>query len=93
LSLIFQALSLWTDTIYVNKNARASGVGKRLLTELISLAKKGGFHTMIAGVDASNNKSIEFHKKFGFSEVGTFNEVGFKFDKWLDLKFLQLLLE
>ncbi len=80
-------------SIYVSKNARASGVGKRLLTELISLARKGGFHTIIAGVDTSNNESLEFHKKFGFKEVGTLNEVGFKFDKWLDLKFLQLLLE
>ena len=80
-------------SIYVDKDSRANGIGKKLLTNLIELAKENGFHTMIAGIDASNEKSIEFHKKFGFVEIGTFKEVGFKFSKWLDLKFLQLLLK
>ncbi|RFC55689.1 GNAT family N-acetyltransferase [Brumimicrobium aurantiacum] len=80
-------------SIYVDKDFRTHGIGKQLLQGLITLAKKGGFHTMIAGVDASNERSIEFHKKFGFTEVGTFKEVGFKFEKWLDLLFMQLLLK
>ena len=79
-------------SIYIEKNFRARGVGKLLLTELIRHARHSGFHTMIAGVDASNGGSIEFHKKFGFREIGTFREVGFKFDTWLDLVFLQLML-
>lgn len=79
-------------SIYVSKNSRSNGIGKQLLTELIFLAKKKGYHTMIAGVDASNDRSFQFHKKFGFVEIGTFKEVGFKFDKWLDLRFLQLYL-
>lgn len=79
-------------SIYIDKNERARGVGKKLMIELIRLAKEGGYHTMIAGVDASNSKSIYFHEKFGFKAVGTFKEVGFKFDKWLDLTFLQLTL-
>lgn len=79
-------------SIYIEKSFRAMGVGKVLLTELIKLAKNNGFHTMIAGIDASNKGSIEFHKKFGFTEVGFFKEVGYKFDKWLDLIFLQLML-
>ena len=80
-------------SIYVHKNARSKGIGKSLLTELIVLAKNGGYHTMIAGVDGSNKGSFEFHKKFGFEEIGTFKEVGFKFAKWLDLRFLQLFLK
>lgn len=80
-------------SIYVDKEFRTHGVGKQLLQELIAIAKQNGLHTMIAGVDASNESSIEFHKKFGFKEVGTFKEVGFKFDKWLDLLFMQLLLK
>ena len=79
-------------SIYIHRNARGMGIGKQLMAELISLARDNGFHTMIAGVDASNQGSIEFHKKFGFSEIGTFKEVGFKFNKWLDLVFLQLFL-
>ena len=66
---------------------------KKLLSRLIELAKEQGFHIMIAGVDGSNDGSFEFHKKFGFKEIGTFKEVGYKFDKWLDLRFLQLFLK
>jgi len=80
-------------SIYVNNNSRGLGIGKQLLTRLIELAKEQEYHTMIAGVDGSNEGSFEFHKKFGFKEIGTFKQVGFKFDKWLDLKFLQLFLK
>ncbi len=48
---------------------------------------------MIAGVDASNEGSVAFHKKLGFVEIGIFKEVGYKFDTWLDLNFMQLLLK
>ena len=80
-------------SIYVRKDHRASGIGQKLMANLIELARLNGFHTMIAGVDGTNEKSIDFHKKFGFTEVGTFKEVGFKFNQWLDLRFLQLILE
>ena len=80
-------------SIYVHRKSRGQGIGKLLLTELINTAKKDGFHTMIAGIDASNEKSILFHKNFGFDEIGTFKEVGYKFDKWLDLTFMQLFLK
>ncbi|MCM5662138.1 GNAT family N-acetyltransferase [Galbibacter mesophilus] len=80
-------------SVYVNKNSRGTGIGKLILSKLIKMAKDGGYHTMIAGVDGSNDRSFEFHKKFGFKEIGTFKEVGYKFDKWLDLRFLQLFLE
>lgn len=79
-------------SIYMQEESRGLGVGKLLMAELIKLAKKNGFHTMIAGVDSTNISSIEFHKKFGFMEVGKFKEVGYKFDRWLDLTFLQLFL-
>ena len=80
-------------SIYVSREARGKGVGKALLTELITLAKANNFHTMIAGVDASNSGSVAFHKKIGFVEIGIFKEVGYKFDTWLDLNFMQLMLK
>jgi phosphinothricin acetyltransferase len=46
---------------------------------------------MIAGIDALNEKSIRLHQQFGFLEVGRLKEVGYKFDKWLDLVFMQLM--
>lgn len=80
-------------SIYIDKDSRGNGIGKQLMSKLIELAKEGGYHTMIAGVDGSNKGSFEFHEKFGFKEIGTFKQVGYKFDKWLDLRFLQLFLE
>ena len=50
-------------------------------------------HTIVAGIDASNDASIRLHQTFGFVEVAHFKEVGFKFGRWLDLKFLQLIAE
>jgi L-amino acid N-acyltransferase len=79
-------------SIYVHKNFQGQGIGKQLLIALIDKAKKNGYHTMIAGIDAANQKSCGFHKKFGFFEVGRFKEVGYKFDRWLDLVFMQLML-
>lgn len=79
-------------SVYVDKDYRSHGIGKLLMAELINLAKKEGYHTMVAGIDTSNKMSVEFHEKFGFREIGVFKEVGYKFDRWLDLIFMQLLL-
>lgn len=80
-------------SIYVAPDLIAKGIGKLLMSELIELAKKQKIHTMIGGIDASNTYSIDFHKKFGFTECGIIREAGFKFDRWLDLQFMQLLLK
>lgn len=64
-----------------------------MLTELIQLAKKQGYHNMIGAIDAENYGSIAFHKRFGFVESGIIKEAGFKFNKWLDLLFMQLILK
>lgn len=80
-------------SVYVHHSQRGKAIGNALLVELIRLAKENGFHTMIAGIDSSNRGSVEFHRKFGFEVVGTFKEVGFKFNKWLDVIFMQLLLK
>lgn len=80
-------------SIYVDKDSRGLGIGKILMTELINLATNEGYHTIIAGIDVSNKKSIEFHENFGFKEIGTFKEIGFKFNRWLDLVFMQLFLD
>lgn len=79
-------------SVYVNPNYQRLGIGKEMLKLLISKAKKEGYHTMIGGIDSMNTQSIELHKKFGFVEVGKIKEVGYKFEKWLDLVFMQLIL-
>jgi phosphinothricin acetyltransferase len=79
-------------SVYVEDEFTGKGIGKLLLSELIQLAKQQGFHVMIGAIDADNKGSIAFHKKFGFVENGIIKEIGFKFGKWLDLLFMQLIL-
>ena len=80
------------NSVYVAAGKRGRGIAKLLLPPLIAAAKELGMHTMVAGIDASNDASIRLHSNFGFEEVAHFKEVGWKFDRWLDLKFLQLIL-
>lgn len=79
-------------SVYVNNDFQGNGIGKLLLEELIQIAKKQKRHTMIAVIDAENQSSVAFHEKFGFSTVGIIKESGYKFDRWLDSVFMQLIL-
>ena len=79
-------------SIYVSKDFRRQGIAKKLLQSLIDTAQKMNVHTIVAGIDSQNGESIHLHKNFGFQEVGQLSEVGYKFDRWLDLKFMQLIL-
>ncbi len=80
-------------SVYVSEKYIGNGIGKVLLTELIELAKAQGLHTMIGVIDSENQGSIAFHEQFGFKTVGIIKESGYKFDRWLDSVFMQLLLE
>lgn len=80
-------------SVYVDEAFIGKGIGGMLLTELIGLAKTDGYHVMVGGIDASNTGSIDFHKRYGFVENGVIKEAGFKFGRWLDLMFMQLILK
>jgi len=80
-------------SIYVDKNYRKKGIGTALLKELIAIATDREYMTLIAGIDAQNEKSIDMHKNFGFVYAGTIKKAGFKFNTWLDLAFYQLELQ
>ena len=80
-------------SIYLNDKSRGIGVGGKLLGSLIQRARESGLHSMIGAIDAANRGSIEFHKKYGFIEKGYLREVGYKFDQWLDVVYMQLILE
>jgi L-amino acid N-acyltransferase YncA len=77
-------------SVYVQKDARGTGTGKRLLKALIDRASFNGIHVMIAGIEAENTASIRLHEKLGFRVVGRFSEVGIKFGRWLDLTCMEL---
>lgn len=79
-------------SIYVADEQRGRGVGRQLLEALIAEARVRGLHVMIGGIDGSNAASIAFHAAFGFEEVGRLREVGWKFERWLDLVYMQKIL-
>ena len=80
------------NSVYVAEEQRGKGIGKLLIAPLIETARAADLHAIIAGIDASNIGSIQLHRSFGFEEVAHFKQVGFKFGRWLDLKFMELLL-
>ncbi|HUB60386.1 MAG TPA: GNAT family N-acetyltransferase [Puia sp.] len=80
------------NSVYVAADQRGKGIARLLMTPLIEAARARGYHAIIASVDAANEASLRLHRSFGFEEVAHFREVGYKFGRWLDLKFLELLL-
>lgn len=79
-------------SVYVAAAARGRGVGRLLLETIVADARARGHHTMIGGVDAANEGSLAFHRAAGFVEAGRMREVGWKFERWLDLIFMQKML-
>lgn len=80
-------------SVYVDTSARRRGIGAALVAALIPRAQQLGKHVMIAGIEAGNTRSIELHAKLGFVETGRLLQVGRKFDRWLDLVFMQRQLD
>src|SRR5262249_18534230 len=80
------------NTVYVRHDAHRSGVGRALLADLIARARAHGHRTIIAGISAEQAASVALHRAAGFTEVARIREVGFKFDQWLDVIFMQLML-
>lgn len=80
-------------SLYVAAEYRGRGIGKTLLQEIVSNARAQDYHVLIGGIDSQNAISIRIHKRFGFEHAGTIRQAGFKFGRWLDLDFYQLILE
>lgn len=80
------------DSVYVRHDMHGQGIGSALLKDLIGRASALNHHTIIAGADGEQTVSIRLHEKFGFERVAHFKRVGYKFDRWLDVVFLQLML-
>jgi L-amino acid N-acyltransferase len=76
-------------TVHVRGDGRGRGTGTLLVQALLARASALGKHMMVGGVDAANAAAIRFHERLGFAQSGHLREVGFKFDRWLDLVFLQ----
>ena len=80
------------SSVYVDGALRGRGVGRRLMRELVEVARSRGFHTMLARIADGHEASIQLHQAAGFSVVGTEREVGRKFGGWLDVVVMQRML-
>jgi phosphinothricin acetyltransferase len=80
-------------SVYVHKSSRGKGIGRTLMHELIGAAEKQSYHVLVGGIETSNTASIAMHEALGFTHAGTIREAGFKFGRWLDLSFYQLILD
>jgi phosphinothricin acetyltransferase len=79
-------------SIYVDAAERGRGIGTALLSALIDRALAAGVHVMVGGIDCQNAGSIRLHERFGFTTTGQLHQVGRKFDRWLDLVYMQRIL-
>jgi L-amino acid N-acyltransferase YncA len=78
------------DSIYVEDGLNRHGIGRALLTELISRCGQGPWRQMLAVIGNSGNEgSIVLHERLGFRQVGTLKSVGFKFGQWVDTVLMQ----
>ena len=81
-------------SVYIHKGYRSKGLSKLMLEWLIKSARENDFHVMMAVIDSENEVSIRLHEKYGFEEVGSMKQLGFKFGRWMTaVKFLQLTFD
>ncbi|KES24065.1 MULTISPECIES: GNAT family N-acetyltransferase [Pseudomonas] len=80
-------------SVYVRADQRGKGVGPQLMQALVDRARAQGLHVMVAAIESGNAASIRLHERLGFATTGQMPQVGQKFGRWLDLTFMQLVLD
>ena len=80
-------------SFYVHHDWHRNGIGRRLLADLIERARGLGHHVLIGGACTEMTASIKLQEAFGFKQAAHYKEIGYKFDRWLDVVYLQLILE
>jgi len=80
-------------SVHVRADRRRCGIGSQLVQALIARAAALGKHVILGGIDADNAASIRMHERLGFERTAHLKQVGWKFDRWLDLVFMQRTLE
>jgi phosphinothricin acetyltransferase len=98
----FASLSPWRDrpaynttvedSVYIHRAHQGKGIGKLLLTELLSVATRHGFHAVLGRIVGGHEASIALHRSLDFEQVGVEREVGRKFGRWLDVVLMEKLL-
>ncbi len=80
------------STVYLDKTATGRGLGTQLYTALIAELRQKKIHGIIGGIALPNAASVALHEKLGFQPIGQFKEVGWKFEKWIDVGYWELLI-
>lgn len=80
-------------SIYIRHDQHRKGLGRLILLDLIERARALGYHSLIGAVDAEQTASIALQENMGFKRVGYLSQVAYKFDRWLDVIYMQLILE
>jgi L-amino acid N-acyltransferase YncA len=80
-------------SVYIKNGAEGKGVGTKLYEKLFPEILQKDFHAIIAGISLPNDASVKLHEKFGFEKVAHFREVGFKFGRWIDVAYWELLIK
>lgn len=81
------------SSVYLAPDKTGQGIGFQLYSELIRLLKLNNVHNIIGGIALPNESSVKVHERCGFKKIGHFSEVGFKFDKWIDVGYWELLVD
>ena len=79
-------------TVYLEPKSTSRGVGSRLYQALLTDLRRRSFHAVIGGIALPNEASIALHERLGFRKVAHFEQVGWKFGRWIDVAYWQLLL-
>ena len=80
------------SSVYVAAEHTGQGIGAGLYDALIARLRNGTTHVVIGGIALPNEGSQALHERFGFRKVAHFEQVGFKFDRWIDVGYWQLIL-
>jgi L-amino acid N-acyltransferase len=80
------------DSVYVDRAFGGRGIGTVLVVRLLEIARESGFHTVIARIEAGGTASRALHARCGFELVGIERQVGRKFNRWLDVAIMQVML-
>jgi phosphinothricin acetyltransferase len=80
-------------SVYIRHDRHRRGLGRLILLDLIERARRAGFHSIVGGVSADQTASIALQQSVGFQKVAHLVEVGYKLGQWLDVVYLQLMLD
>ena len=97
------SLSMWSDrcaysdtaegSLYIKKEYRGKGIGRKLMTAIMAAGQKGGLHTVIFRITEGNEASLHLAESVGFEQIGVMREVGRKFDRLLDVYLMQKIYD